>query len=65
MRKLSSTREVSAGKIYNVGGGPSFTLSLNELIITLEERFGRKIEKKTSDWRPGDQKVYVSDITKV
>ena len=63
--KAIINREVSAGKIYNVGGGPSFTLSLNELIITLEERFGRKIEKKTSDWRPGDQKVYVSDITKV
>jgi len=31
----------------------------------LEERFGRKIDRKTSDWRPGDQKVYVSDITKV
>jgi CDP-paratose 2-epimerase len=48
-----------------VGGGPAFTLSLNELIVKLEDRFGRKIDKKTSDWRPGDQKVYVSDITKV
>jgi len=54
-----------AGKIYNVGGGPAFTLSLNELIVILEKRFGRTIVRKTSDWRPGDQKVFVSDISAV
>ena len=63
--KAILNRSVAEGKIYNVGGGPAFTLSLNELIAKLEERFGRKIDKKTSDWRPGDQKVYVSDIAKV
>jgi CDP-paratose 2-epimerase len=52
------------GQIYNVGGGPGFTLSLRELIGILEKRFGRPIQRKTDDWRPGDQKVYVSDITK-
>jgi CDP-paratose 2-epimerase len=63
--KAIINRKLSEGQIYNVGGGPAFTLSLNELIVKLEDRFGRKIDKKTSDWRPGDQKVYVSDITKV
>jgi CDP-paratose 2-epimerase len=63
--KAILNRKVAEGKIYNVGGGPAFTLSLNELIVKLEDRFGRRIDKKTSDWRPGDQKVYVSDITKV
>ena len=54
-----------AGKIYNVGGGPGLTLSLNELIAILEKRFERKISMNHSDWRPGDQKVYVSDISRV
>lgn len=58
-------REQCAGKIYNVGGGPDHTLSLKELIAILEERFNRPIDRKTSEWRPGDQKVYVSNIDKV
>ena len=58
-------KEKCAGEVYNIGGGPQHTLSLIELIHRLEIRFGRRIERKTSDWRPGDQKVYVSNITKV
>jgi CDP-paratose 2-epimerase len=57
--------EKVAGKIYNVGGGPLFTLSIWEDVRPLlEELSGRKIETKYGDWRPGDQKVYVSDIRK-
>lgn len=54
-----------AGGIYNIGGGPGLTLSLNELIALLEKRFKRTIRRSHSDWRPGDQKVYVSDVGKV
>lgn len=63
--KAMENKEKCAGKVYNVGGGPEYTLSLNELIAILEKRFGRNIDRKTSSWRPGDQKVYVSDISKV
>ena len=57
--------EKVAGKIYNIGGGPLFTLSIWEDVKPLlEELSGRKIETKYGDWRPGDQKVYVSDIRK-
>ncbi len=58
-------KEISAGKIYNVGGGPSHTLSLNELIATLSKRFNKEIVPLKGDWRPGDQKVFISDISKV
>jgi CDP-paratose 2-epimerase len=54
-----------SGRIYNVGGGPQNTLSLNELIKVLEERFEAKLSPKFGDWRPGDQKVYVSDISSI
>lgn len=51
------------GKAYNVGGGVKNTISVwNEFGPILEHLFGRKIKVKFSDWRPGDQKVYVSDI---
>lgn len=57
--------EKVAGKIFNVGGGPEFTLSIwAEMQPMLEQLTGRKIEARYGDWRPGDQKVYVSDIRK-
>ncbi|MAG21757.1 MAG: CDP-paratose 2-epimerase [Candidatus Diapherotrites archaeon] len=52
------------GQIFNIGGGAENTMSLLELLAFLEEFFGKKIDVKHGDWRPGDQPVYVSDISK-
>ncbi|MCJ7740830.1 GDP-mannose 4,6-dehydratase [Candidatus Microgenomates bacterium] len=58
--------KISRGKIYNVGGGSKNTLSVwSEFGPILEELFQRKIKVTFADWRPGDQKIYVSDIRKV
>jgi len=55
-----------SGKIYNVGGGPGFTMSIwAEFGPILEELAGRPIEVQYADWRPGDQPVYISDIRKI
>lgn len=54
-----------AGQAFNVGGGPGHVLSLLELIEMLERRLGKKIPLKWQDWRPGDQRAYVSDIRKL
>ena len=51
--------------VYNIGGGPGFTTSLLEFIETIEDRTGIKMKYRMSDWRPSDQKVYISDIRKV
>ena len=53
-----------AGEVFNVGGGPGNTLSLNELVALLERSFGRKLDPPYADWRPGDQRVFVADIRK-
>lgn len=58
-------RYESSGSIYNIGGGPENTISLIELVGILESKLSRKIKLKSLDWRPGDQKVYVSDISKI
>jgi CDP-paratose 2-epimerase len=50
--------------VYNMGGGPSNTFSLLELLDNLKELTGKKSELKYSSWRSSDQKVYISDITK-
>ena len=52
--------------VYNIGGGSRNTTSLLEFIAMIEKKTGikfRKIEHK--EWRPSDQKVYISDISKV
>ncbi len=54
-----------AGQAFNVGGGPDHILSLLDLIAMLENRLGKKIPLKWQDWRPGDQRAYVSDIRKL
>ena len=53
------------GQIFNVGGGPTNQLSLLELISIIEKLSREKISYSKSDWRPGDQKIYVSDIRRV
>lgn len=51
--------------VYNMGGGTRFTLSLRELLSQLEDLSGSPVPYATGEWRPSDQKVYVSDIRKV
>lgn len=52
------------GEIFNIGGGPKNTISLLELIDEIEKLNGEKINLKFKDWRPGDQKIYISNIAK-
>jgi CDP-paratose 2-epimerase len=52
-----------AGGVFNVGGGPRNTLAVwSELGPLLEEMLGRPLPVSFQGWRPGDQRVYVSDI---
>jgi CDP-paratose 2-epimerase len=52
----------AVGRAYNVGGGPENVLSLLELLAYIEKRRNRKLPYDFAGWRPGDQKVFVSDI---
>lgn len=54
----------TSGQAYNIGGGPENTISLLELINYLESKTKRKIKYSFQNWRPGDQRVYVSNISK-
>ncbi len=56
----------TAGEIYNVGGGPANTISV---WVELQEPLSKlldQIPKVTYDqFRPGDQRVYISDISRL
>jgi CDP-paratose 2-epimerase len=54
-----------AGQVFNIGGGAENTLSIwQEFAPMLHKLIGKTIPVVWGDWRPGDQKVYVSDIRK-
>jgi CDP-paratose 2-epimerase len=56
---------VATGQIYNVGGGPENTLSIwTETGPLLERLVGHSLPVKYTDWRPGDQRVYISNINR-
>ncbi|CAN5798317.1 NAD-dependent epimerase/dehydratase family protein [soil metagenome] len=52
-----------SGRAFNLGGGPDNTTSLLELIDAIAE-FEPRVEVNFVDWRPGDQRYYVSDTAR-
>ncbi len=59
-------KKISQGQIYNVGGGAGHSISVwHEFSSLLKEISTNPIAITTEDWRPGDQKIYVSDIQKI
>ncbi|MBN2007124.1 MAG: SDR family NAD(P)-dependent oxidoreductase [Anaerolineae bacterium] len=56
----------AAGQVYNIGGGAANQLAVwKEFYPMLTNLIGREIPTGHSDWRAGDQRIYVSDIRKV
>lgn len=54
-----------SGEVFNVGGGPERVLAVwMDFGPLLERLIGRPIPVVYADWRPGDQRVYISDIRK-
>ncbi len=57
--------DTAAGQVYNVGGGPDHTVSIwDEFKPLVEKLVGREVPASYEAWRPGDQRIYVSDIRK-
>jgi CDP-paratose 2-epimerase len=57
--------DVASGQAYNIGGGPENTLSVwTELGPMLQSLVGHPIPTAREDWRPGDQRIFVADISK-
>lgn len=54
----------NAGEVFNIGGGSENTLSVLELLDMLKQLTGITPKVRHSEWRPADQKVYISNIGK-
>lgn len=61
---LTNPEKVS-GEIFNLGGGHTNTLSLLEFLEMMKTELGLPLSYTFSDWRAGDQPMFVSDNTKM
>ena len=53
------------GQVFNLGGGKDNSISIwCEFQPLLEKVIQKKINYKKYEWRPGDQKIYISDTNK-
>ena len=59
-KQLVANKDKVRGQAFNIGGGEKNVISVNE---ALQEIGNSDVEY--TDWRPSDQRYYVSDITKI
>ena len=55
---------VTAGQVFNIGGGMPNSLSLLELFSFLDDELGIRLQYDHLPWRLSDQRVFVADIRK-
>ncbi|MBV9653761.1 MAG: SDR family NAD(P)-dependent oxidoreductase [Acetobacteraceae bacterium] len=60
---LAAWRQIGAvsGRAFNLGGGPRNAVSLLQLLRCIEHTTGTSVDVRYADWRPGDQRYFVSD----
>ncbi|HEX8208665.1 MAG TPA: GDP-mannose 4,6-dehydratase [Longimicrobium sp.] len=65
MRLAMDRMGTVAGEVFNIGGGARNAVSVRTVIDRLHEISGSEVPVTMADWRPGDQRVYVSDTGKL
>lgn len=56
--------DMVSGQAFNVGGGMKNSLSLLEFLRIIDQDLKMPMKFSFSDWRPGDQPIFVSDNSK-
>jgi CDP-paratose 2-epimerase len=64
MRLAMGRMDSIAGEVFNIGGGAGNAVSVRTVIQRLQEIIGVETPSVFADWRPGDQKIYVSDTSR-
>ncbi|MGH7201571.1 MAG: NAD-dependent epimerase/dehydratase family protein, partial [Planctomycetaceae bacterium] len=62
MRAAIQNVKLVAGRAFNVGGGPANAASLWDVTRQIARLHEHQPEIEFGQWRPGDQRYYVSDI---
>ena len=56
-------RSTLSGMILNLGGGRHNSMSILELLALIRQN-GLELQPRMAGWRPGDQKIFLSDTTR-
>ena len=56
--------DLTSGEIFNMGGGAANSVSVRAVIDRLMAVTERRVPVHMAPWRPGDQRIYVSDTAK-
>jgi CDP-paratose 2-epimerase len=64
MRLAMDDIHTVAGEVFNLGGGERNAVSVLGVIDRLRDLTGADVPVTRADWRPGDQKIYVSDTSR-
>jgi CDP-paratose 2-epimerase len=64
MRLAMDRIDTVAGEVFNIGGGAENAVSVRGVIERLRELTDSAVPVSYADWRPGDQRIYVSDTAK-
>lgn len=65
MRGALDQIDLTRGEVFNIGGGPGNAVSVRQVIERLMEIADRRVPLRMADWRPGDQRIYVSDTSRL
>lgn len=64
LRAASERATSIAGRIFNIGGGPTNAVSVRTVINRLVQAIGYEAPVVLAEWRKGDQRVYVSGLAR-
>src|SRR5690606_27390349 len=64
MDRAIEVAEETPGEVFNIGGGRENAVSVRTVIDYLMEITGEEVPVQMSAWRPGDQRLYISDTTR-
>lgn len=54
-----------SGQAFNLGGGPDNAVTLLQVLHRIGELTGRTPDLRFAEWRPGDQRYFVADTSKI
>jgi CDP-paratose 2-epimerase len=65
MDAVRKNRDLTAGEIFNVGGGMDRAVSVLQVLQFIQDEFGRPLRSVHAKTRPGDQPIYITDFRKL
>jgi len=61
MRTAMERVKERPGEVFNIGGGAENAVSIRQVIDQLMQITDREVPVELAPWRPGDQRIYVTD----